>query len=117
MTDLPTGADELYDLPLAEFTKARTALEKKLRGDGKRDEAAEVKALRKPTAPAWALNQVARGRPKDVKKLLDASRAVGAAQDDPARRRVARRPAQGRRAPARARRLAHGRRRRGREGR
>ena len=82
MTDLPTGADELYDLPLAEFTKARTALEKRLRGDGKRDEAAEVKALRKPTAPAWALNQVARGRPKDVKKLLDASRAVGAAQDD-----------------------------------
>jgi hypothetical protein len=82
VTDLPKAADELYDLPLGEFTKARTALEKKLRGDGMRDEAAEVKALRKPTAPAWALNQVARGRANDVKKLLDASRAVGAAQDD-----------------------------------
>ncbi len=75
-------ADELYALPLDEFTSARNELEKRLRKDGQRDEAAEVKALRKPTVPAWALNQVARQRPGEVGDLIDAGRRVREAQDE-----------------------------------
>jgi hypothetical protein len=75
-------ADELYALPLEEFTKARNELEKRLRKDGQRDEAAEVKALRKPTVPAWALNQVARQRAGEVGDLIDAGRRVREAQDE-----------------------------------
>ena len=67
-------ADELYALPLGEFTSARNDLEKRLRKDGKREEAAEVKGRRKPTAPAWALNQVARERPKVVAELVETGR-------------------------------------------
>lgn len=46
--------DPLYQLPLSEFTPARNALARELAGA----EAAEVKSLRKPTAPAWAVNQL-----------------------------------------------------------
>jgi hypothetical protein len=74
--------DELYSLPLDEFTSARNELEKRLRKDGQRDEAADVKALRKPTVPAWALNQVARQRSDEVSDLIDAGRQVREAQDE-----------------------------------
>ena len=43
--------DELYQLPLEEFTPARNALAKEL-GDG------EVKKLEKPNLAAWAVNQL-----------------------------------------------------------
>jgi hypothetical protein len=75
------NADELYGLPLGEFTTARNDLEKRLRKDGKRDEAAEVKSLRKPTAPAWALNQVARERPKVIAELVKIGGQVRDAQE------------------------------------
>ncbi len=74
-------ADELYGLPLGEFTTARNDLEKRLRKDGKRDEAAEIKSLRKPTAPAWALNQVAREHPKVVAELVKTGGQVRDAQE------------------------------------
>jgi hypothetical protein len=46
--------DDLYRLPLAEFTAARNALAKTLGGD----EAKRVRALAKPTVVPWALNQL-----------------------------------------------------------
>lgn len=46
--------DELYKLPLPEFTAARNALAKTLAGD----EAKRVKALEKPTVVPWAINQL-----------------------------------------------------------
>jgi hypothetical protein len=46
--------DDLYRLPLAEFTGARNALAKSLKGD----EAARVRKLEKPTLVPWAANQV-----------------------------------------------------------
>lgn len=79
--DLIDEADELYALPLDDFTGARNALEKSLRKDGRRDEAGLVKALRKPTVPAWALNQVARRQPKDLQKLIAAGRRVREGQE------------------------------------
>jgi hypothetical protein len=46
--------DQLYQLPLDAFTAARNALAKTLTGDAAR----QVKALRKPSAVAWAVNQL-----------------------------------------------------------
>jgi DNA repair exonuclease SbcCD ATPase subunit len=43
---------------LSEFTAARNALAGRLKKSGKADEANRVKALNKPTAPAWAVNQL-----------------------------------------------------------
>ena len=48
------AAEELYGLPPGEFTSARDKRAKELRGDGERDAANAVKALRKPTVAAWA---------------------------------------------------------------
>jgi hypothetical protein len=46
-----TGIDELYQLPLDEFTAARNALAKST-GD------ASIKKLEKPSLSAWAVNQL-----------------------------------------------------------
>ena len=54
--------DELYGLPLDEFTAARNALAKKLRADGERERADEVQALAKPSVAVWTVNQLARRR-------------------------------------------------------
>jgi hypothetical protein len=51
---LDAKIDDLYKLPLGEFTSARNALAKSL---GK-DDAKIVKALEKPTVVPWAVNQV-----------------------------------------------------------
>jgi hypothetical protein len=64
--------DELYGLPLEEFTAARNALSKELRGTDP-ETAERVKALRKPSAAAWALNQAVRSDPKQLKEFLDAA--------------------------------------------
>jgi hypothetical protein len=49
-----SDVDGLYQLPLEEFTAARSALAK----ESGRDEAPRIRALAKPTLPAWAVNQV-----------------------------------------------------------
>ena len=54
MAQLDAEIDGLYQLPLEEFTAARTALAKSLKGDAARD----VRALKKPTTVPWAVNQV-----------------------------------------------------------
>jgi hypothetical protein len=72
--------DDLYGLPPEEFTRARDALAKELRDAGKREAADEVKALRKPTVSAWAVNQASRQRPQDVKRLVKAGDALRKAQ-------------------------------------
>jgi hypothetical protein len=73
---------DLYALPLDEFTRARDELARRLRKEGRRDEADAVKALRKPTIAAWALNQLARQRKEDVTRLLEAGEQLRAAQED-----------------------------------
>jgi hypothetical protein len=74
-------AEELYGLPPGEFTEARDALVKRLRADKERELANEVKALRKPTLAAWALNQLVRNRRKDVERLIAAGNKLRAAQE------------------------------------
>ncbi len=53
-----------------EFVARRDALAKQLKADGDKDLAAEVKALRRPTVAAWAVNQVARSAKRDMAALL-----------------------------------------------
>jgi hypothetical protein len=76
--DLASDVDALYALPLDEFTTARNTLARRLRADGRRDEAEDVAALRKPLVSAWAVNRVVRERPADVRALLDAAGAIRA---------------------------------------
>jgi len=72
--------DRLYGLPLNDFTAARDEIAKRLRGEGERELADEVKALRKPTVAVWLVNQLAREREVDVKRLLNAGEALAKAQ-------------------------------------
>jgi hypothetical protein len=81
-TTVDRAAEELYGLPPGDFTRARDERAKALRKDGDRDAANEVKALRKPTVAAWALNQLARRRGKDVERLLKAGEKLRAAQEE-----------------------------------
>jgi hypothetical protein len=76
------AADELYALPPADFTRERDERAKALRKEKRRDEADAVKALRKPTVAAWALNQLARRRAKDVERLVAAGEELRAAQEE-----------------------------------
>ena len=75
------AADELYGLAPADFTKARDELARRLRKEGRRTDADAVKKRRRPTVAAWALNQLARRRPKDVRRLLDTGTRLRKAQE------------------------------------
>src|SRR3954453_6952632 len=75
-------AGDLYGLALDAFVPERDALAKRLRADGRRDEAAEVKALRKPSVAAWAVNQAVRSQPGAARALWDAGDALIGAQED-----------------------------------
>ena len=77
--ELNAEIDRLYGLPLDEFVPQRDAAAKRLRADGERDAAAAVKALRKPTAGAWALNQAVRRRGAETQALLGAGERLRAA--------------------------------------
>ncbi|MGH2808639.1 MAG: hypothetical protein ACRDKT_15350 [Actinomycetota bacterium] len=69
--DLDGELDELYALPLEEFTSARNALAKRLGDAGDKDAAATVKKLSKPNVAAWGLNQLSRSVPEDLGRLLE----------------------------------------------
>jgi hypothetical protein len=62
----------LYGLPLEQFTAERNALAAALRAEGDQDGASAVKALRKPSAGASAVNQLVRAEPDLVEALLGA---------------------------------------------
>src|SRR5438034_1483998 len=76
-----SDAEALYGLPLEEFVPARDALARELRGAGRRDEAAAVAALRKPSVAAWAANQAVRSQPKAARELWAAGDALLAAHE------------------------------------
>jgi hypothetical protein len=72
--------DSLYQVPLGEFTAARDELATRLRDEGEREQAEEVKKLRKPTASVWLVNRLSRERELDVQRLAKAGEALGKAQ-------------------------------------
>jgi len=68
--------DRLFELPPEEFIAGRDELAKRLKAEGRTEDAAQVRSLRRPTVAAWAANQVARRHPDDVKELLEAGAAL-----------------------------------------
>src|SRR5690349_5308895 len=76
----PPG-DALFDAPLGEFLKERDALAKALAAKGDTAAAKAVRALRKPSPVAWAINQAARQSPVSVERVLEASAALLGASD------------------------------------
>ncbi len=72
--------DRLYRLPPDEFVAARDELARQLRTSGERVQATEVKALRRPSVAAWALNQVARQRRGDIDTLIEIAEELRRAQ-------------------------------------
>jgi hypothetical protein len=75
--DLLDIADELYGLPMNDFTPARDAKAKELKGT---ELAGPVKALKKPSLAAWVVNMLVRHETEQVDQVL----AVGAALRDAA---------------------------------
>jgi hypothetical protein len=75
-------AGDLYGLPLDRFVPERGALARALRGDGRREEAASIAGLRKPSVAAWAVNQLVRTQHAGVTELFDAGDALRGAQSD-----------------------------------
>ena len=78
--DLDRAGDGLYALPLEDFVPARNELAKRLRKDGDKEGAADVAARRKPTLVAWAVDQLAHTRRREVDLLLDAGKRLVDAQ-------------------------------------
>lgn len=70
-------ADELYALALGDFTPARDARAKALKGT---DLAAPVKALRKPSLAAWVVNLFVRRDPGQVEQVIAMGAALREAQ-------------------------------------
>ena len=73
-------ADRLYGLPLEEFTQARNRAERELRKAGEREQADRVKALRKPSAAAGAVNRLVRTHRAEVEAFLAAAARLRDAQ-------------------------------------
>jgi hypothetical protein len=71
MADIDAAIDALYQGPLDAFTDARNALAKNARR-------ADVKALQKPSLPAWAVNQLYWHRRPVIDRLVAAAEAVRA---------------------------------------
>ncbi len=77
MTD---DVDALFDLPAGDFVAARNAFVNTAKADGRTEEAAAVKALKRPTLAAWAVNQVVRADGDAYEALVAAGRTMQKAQ-------------------------------------
>jgi hypothetical protein len=80
--------DELFALPGGEFVAARDALARELAKAGKKDDAAAVRALRRPTQAAEIVNAVARSERPTVDRLVKAGRALRTALEKGDRAKV-----------------------------
>ncbi len=80
MPELLPEAERLFAIAPERFVDERTALAKKLREDGRAEDAAAVEALRKPTAVVFAVNRAARDRPKPARAAAEAAQRVKATQ-------------------------------------
>ena len=72
--------DALFELSLTEFTAARNSLAARLKKAGQTGEAERVKAMPKPPATAWAVNQLFWRQPSEVERLLTIGEKVREAQ-------------------------------------
>jgi hypothetical protein len=70
-TTIEPDLDQLFRLPLGEFTPARNTLATRLKKEGHKDESERVKGLPKPSVSAWAVNQLYWKRRQDFDALID----------------------------------------------
>jgi hypothetical protein len=75
--DLLGIADELYGMAPGDFTPARDARAKELKGS---DLSTQVKTLKKPSVAAWVVNQLVRHETEQVEQVLAMGEALRAAQ-------------------------------------
>jgi len=80
VASVPRDAEKLLAIAPERFVAERKALTKKLRDEGRKEEADAVAALRKPSAVVFAANRAARDRPKAARAAADAAVAVREAQ-------------------------------------
>src|SRR6266567_4877145 len=78
--DVEEVIDRLYALPLEEFTRERNQAERELRKAGQREQAEQVKAVRKPTAAAAAVNHFVHAHRAQVEGFLQAAATLRDAQ-------------------------------------
>lgn len=81
MTGLDDARAALYGDPLDGFVASRDALVKEARAGGDRDLAGAIKALRKPTVAADALNRALRADPDAVDAVLEAAERLRSTQE------------------------------------
>jgi hypothetical protein len=77
---VPQEAEKLFSAAPDKFVAERNALAKKLRDEGRGDDAAAVAELRKPSAVVFAVNRAARDRPKAAQGAAAAAVGVREAQ-------------------------------------
>lgn len=77
---LNAEVDELFKLPLADFTAARNALAARLKQSGRANDANLVKTLSKPSVSAWTVNQLYWNHRKAFDGLLAAGQRIRKAQ-------------------------------------
>jgi hypothetical protein len=78
--DLLDVAQKLYELPPTEFTAARNAQAKDASSAGKRELATEIRTLPRPSAAAWALNELVRSSPESSAQFATLGRELRSAQ-------------------------------------
>jgi hypothetical protein len=78
-SQIEDDVDALYDLRPGEFVAARDALARQVRRGGDREAAERIKALPRPSAAAWAVNQLARREPEWTQALTTAGRRMAEA--------------------------------------
>ncbi len=81
--DIEAELDTLYASPPSEFVSARNALVKTLEAAGRKDDAARVKALKKPNAAAWGVNHLALSAPRVLAALVASGDRLRLGGSDP----------------------------------
>ncbi len=82
MTDLLSVADALYAALPGEFTAARNARVKEVRGAGDKELADRIHALRKPAQAAWVVNMLMRHDAEEMTQVLELGVSLRQAQAD-----------------------------------
>ena len=77
-----TDLDELFAVDPNEFVATRDRLVRELRAAGDKTGANELKLLRRPAVPIWALNQIARNDPSLIHTVVEHTASARRAQAD-----------------------------------
>jgi len=76
----PEDSADLYAVTPDRFVAERNALAKRFRAEGDKEQADQVRKLRKPSVSAWAVNAAARADPAAARRLIESGARLAAAQ-------------------------------------